>query len=110
MKGRHTTYIYELNIIQDNRNFTALYIDNIENIIQENSKNLGIIEDITQDNFRNFTAIQNIIQDNYKNLATIEDIIQDNLRNFTALNISRPEYLDTTGPVSCHYWRASLGK
>ena len=36
------------------------------------------------------------------------DIIQDNYRNFT--DIDRPEYLNRTGPVSCHYWRASLGK
>ena len=38
------------------------------------------------------------------------DIIQDNYRNFNDLNSTRPDYLDDTGPVSCHYWRASLGK
>ena len=43
-------------------------------------------------------------------LFTELNIIQDNDRNFTALNISRPEYLNSTGPVSCVYWRASLGK
>ena len=37
-------------------------------------------------------------------------IIQDNARNFTALDLNRTEYLNSTGPVSCHYWRASLGK
>ena len=68
------------------------------------------MENIIQDNLRNFTTIQNIIQENYKNLATLEDIIQDNYRNFTAFDRDPPEYLDTTGPVSCVYWRASLGK
>ena len=34
-------------------------------------------------------------------------IIQDNYRNFTTTD--PPEYWATTGPVSCLYWRLSLG-
>ena len=35
--------------------------------------------------------------------------IQENLLNFTSTQST--EYFNTTGPrVSCHYWRASLGK
>ena len=36
------------------------------------------------------------------------DIIQDNNQNFSVHDL--PDYLNRTGPVSCHYWRASLGK
>merc|ERR1719507_775530 len=34
---------------------------------------------------------------------------QDNDRNFTDLDMDTPEYLNSTGPVSCVYWKASLG-
>ena len=45
-------------------------------------------------------------------IFTEVDIIQHNDLNISALNTSLPqyEYLNRTGPVSCHYWRASLGK
>ena len=81
-------------------------IETIEDDNKDIYRNLEtIIGDITPDNLRNFTTIQKIIQDNYKNLATIEDIIQDSCSNFTA-----PDYMKITGPVSCVYWQASLGK
>ena len=95
-------------IIQDNdkyRNFTVCMT--IEENIEDIYRNLATIEDTAPDNFRNFTAIQNIIEENYKNLATLEDIIQENCRN---TRVPVPDYMNTTGPVCCHYWKASLGK
>ena len=68
------------------------------------------IQEIAESRMLLQIVIQSLIQENYKNLATIEDITQDNFRNLTALDMEPPEYLTKTGPVSCHYWRASLGK
>ena len=55
--------------------------------------------------FYQFCLVRNII--NYLNERF--DIIQDK-RNYAVLGIDRPDYLNKTGPVSCVYWIASLGK